>query len=172
MKSTRFHMKYTVYLAFSGRGVLGEIHQISWSWNPLDKIPNEPRTNGPIFVILTMGEKFEGIVLNLTNLNLQRYQICPKIIYQFLELSWPHHKYTHQKYQMNIRMNSPPMIGMIVGSMYHTREGGTNTMYDEDYWYSPRSRNYTWLMWVVQNPCYRILCLSLRHDSCSYAMQW
>ena len=29
MKSARFHMKYTPYLAFSGRGVLGEIHQIS-----------------------------------------------------------------------------------------------------------------------------------------------
>ena len=46
MKSAGFHglplnakyaayyfMKYTGYLAFSGRGVLGEIWQISWQWN-------------------------------------------------------------------------------------------------------------------------------------------
>ena len=31
MKSGRFHMKSTGYLAFSGRGVLGEIRQISWN---------------------------------------------------------------------------------------------------------------------------------------------
>ena len=30
MKSAGFHMKYTAYLVFSGRGVLGEICQISW----------------------------------------------------------------------------------------------------------------------------------------------
>ena len=38
MKSGRFHMKSTGYLAFSGRGVLGEICQISWSWNLADFI--------------------------------------------------------------------------------------------------------------------------------------
>ena len=35
-ESDRFHMKYTAYLAFSGRGVLGdEIQWISW-WNLAD----------------------------------------------------------------------------------------------------------------------------------------
>ena len=53
MKSTGFHMKYTTYLAFSGRGVLGEIRRISHEIHP-----NEPRTNGPIFTF--------GLVFNIS----------------------------------------------------------------------------------------------------------
>ena len=49
MKSAGFHgwnhMKYTAYIAFSGRGVLGEICQISW-WNLADFMVEIGRFHG------------------------------------------------------------------------------------------------------------------------------
>ena len=39
-------------MTMKSAGFHGEIRRISW-WNPADFMPNEPRTNGPIFLVYT-----------------------------------------------------------------------------------------------------------------------